>query len=200
MAGLIDLMGQRFGRLTVVSRAENSKQCQARWNCVCDCGGKTTTTGQHLRDGNTKSCGCLQRDIIGNASFKHGMTKTPTHRIWISIKQRCTNPKYIGYKNYGGRGITVCERWDKFDNFYEDMGERPDGMSIERKDNNGNYCPENCVYATSKDQNRNTRKNRMIKYEGKTQCLSAWAEDLGLTCGALLARLRNHPPQIAFNM
>jgi len=195
-----DLTGQRFGWLIVVSRAENSKAGKARWNCICDCGETTTANGQSLRDGHTKSCGCLQRKTIGDAHLTHGMCGTPIHGIWKAMRQRCMNPSNHGYRNYGGRGISICERWNKFENFYADMGRIPAKMSLERRDNNGNYCPENCCWATRKSQNRNTRKNIIIKYQGKSQCMVAWAEELGVNYIVLWRRLQKNSPQFAFNM
>jgi len=200
MAGFIDLAGQRFGRLTVVSRAKNSKEGSSRWNCECDCGGTTMASCHDLRSGHTRSCGCLSRDRAREAHLSHGMCGTSTHGIWKTMRQRCMNPNNPGYKNYGDRGITVCERWDKFENFYEDMGERPKGMSIDRRDNNGNYCPENCSWDTRKNQSRNTRRTILIEYQGKTQCMKAWSEELGIKYMTLWYRLRDHSPQIAFNM
>ena len=200
MSKLINLIGQRFGRLKVVSRAENSNSGQPRWNCICDCGEETTVEGVNLRSGYTKSCGCLQRERTIEAHITHGMRKTPTYKSWTGMKNRCSNPKYHAYNRYGERGIMVCERWMKFEDFYEDMGEKPKGMSIERIDNNGNYCPENCCWATKKNQARNTRRNKMVRYQGKTQCLAAWVEELGINYGTLWNRLQTHSPQIAFNV
>jgi len=200
MANFIDLTGQRFGRLVVVSRSTNTNAGSARWNCVCDCGGTTIAIGEDLRAGHTKSCGCLKKEITTERSRTHGMSRTSTNKIWRGIRLRCTNPNEAAYKNYGGRGITICERWNKFENFYADMGERPDGMSIERKDNNKGYSPENCCWATRKSQARNRRTNRIIKYDGREQCLIEWAEELGINYGILSSRLRRYPPQFAFNM
>ena len=200
MPKAIDMIGQRFGRLVVISRAENSSGGSAMWNCDCDCGETSIVIGGALRSGHTSSCGCLKNEKTTERNFKHGMVGTSTHRIWTGMKQRCTNPNDTTYRNYGGRGITVCERWDKFDNFYADMGKRPKGMSIERKDNNGNYCPENCCWETRWNQARNRRSNRIIKYEGREQCMADWADEFGVDRGTLRQRLNLHPPQIAFNM
>jgi len=197
---IIDLTGQRFGRLVVVSRAENSKAGHPRWNCVCDCGGTTIADGQNLRNGHTRSCGCLIKEGAVESFRTHGMHETPTYGIWSCMKQRCTNPKHPSYKDYGGRGIKVCERWSEFENFYEDMGEEPRGLSLERKNNNGNYCPENCIYATQKEQTRNTRRTVLIEYQGKTQCMKDWAKELGINYATLRFRLQKHSPRIAFNM
>ena len=200
MAKAIDSIGQRFGRLTVISRAENSNAGSARWNCVCDCGGETIAAGQDLRSGNTNSCGCLVKEINRNAHLIHGMNKTPTHKSWAGMRDRCINHNNHAYKDYGGRGITICEQWESFETFYEDMGERPKGTSIDRRDNDKGYSPENCKWATQKEQNRNTRRNKMIKYQGKTQCIGTWAEELDINYKALWSRLQRHSPQVAFNM
>lgn len=200
MRKIVDMTGQKLGRLTVISRAESGKRGQARWNCVCDCGGKITTDGSELRRGRTTSCGCLGKERRKEANLTHGKRGIPTYRVWAGMKNRCTNPNNPSYGYYGGRGIAVCERWDKFENFLADMGEEPEGMSIERKDNNGNYSPENCIYATQKEQTRNTRYNRIIKYGGREQCIADWAIELGISYGTLWRRLREYPPQTALNM
>lgn len=138
-----DITGLVFGRLTVVSWASTNK-CGARWNCLCICGNTVIVNGGHLRSGTIKSCGCLQR-----LPFRH----TLTYSSWNSMKSRCLNPKFPKYKNYGGRGIKICERWMKFDNFLEDMGERPEDKTLDRYPNNdGNYEPGNCRWATSAEQ------------------------------------------------
>ena len=196
----IDMIGKRFGRLVVISRAENSKAGHPRWNCLCDCGGTTITDGQDLRNGHTKSCGCLHKERDSEVHIKHGMSETPNYGVWTDMKQRCLNPNNKHYKDYGGRGIVVCERWDKFENFYADMGNKPKGLTLERRDNNKGYFPENCFWATRKEQNRNKRSNRIIKYDGKEQCLMTWSEELGINYNTLRKRLKTYPPQFAFNM
>ena len=200
MGKIIYLIGQRFGRLVVVSKADGEKGGHSMWNCICDCGRKTKVRGSHLLSGDTLSCGCLGREMARERGLKHGMYETPTYASWRSMKNRCTNSNNPAYKNYGERGITVCERWNKFENFLADMGEKPKGLTIERTDNNSGYSPENCYYATTKEQNRNTRRNRIIKYDGREQCLAAWAEEIGISRESLGHRLKKYPPQIAFNM
>jgi len=200
MSKVIDLTGKRFGRLIVMSRAKNSNGRKAMWNCACDCDGTTIAFGQNLRSGDTKSCGCLQKERASEAHITHGLCRTSTYEIWAGMRQRCMDTNDASYKNYGGRGIIICERWNKFENFLADMGEKPKGLTIERRNNNGNYSPENCFYATSKEQNRNKRSNRIIKYDGKEQCISAWAEELDVSHQTLSYRLNKYPPQFAFNM
>ena len=196
----VDMTGQKFGRLTVISRAENCKKGQTMWNCVCDCGEKTTTDRQELRRGRTTSCGCLGKERRREANLTHGKCGISTYRVWAAMKNRCTNPNNHSYRDYGGRGITVCERWDKFENFLADMGERTKDLSLDRIDNDGNYTPENCRWATASQQQRNTRSNRMIKYGGREQCIADWAIELGVNYGTLHYRLQLYPPIIALNM
>ena len=194
----IGLVGRRFGRLVVISEQSRNKWGQVIWECLCDCGNKTTPLGMSLKNGNTKSCGCLSKDVPHHIT--HGMSRTPIYRVWASIIGRCYSKTHTSYINYGGRGITVCGRWMQFENFYADMGERPKGLTIERIDNGKGYYPDNCKWATRKDQARNTRRNRLVSYGGKKQCLIEWAEELGISQYALKYRLDRYPPQIAFNM
>lgn len=166
----IDLAGQQFGRLRVIER-DGSRAGNAAWRCQCECGELIVTTSLNLRNSNTRSCGCLQRDIataIGRASRKHGHASgkgTSEYHIWQSMKTRCSNPKAINYQYYGGRGITVCQRWlDGFENFLEDMGPRPScDHSIDRIDNNGNYELSNCRWATGVEQNNNLRRPKQYR-------------------------------------
>jgi hypothetical protein len=196
MAALVDLTGRRFGRLVVIGRAAN-KGRDAAWACNCDCGASLAVRGQALRTSNTRSCGCLHREqlvarneqALPRAPKSHGMSGSRTHKIWCGMRKRCSNPRARGFHNYGGRGIKVCVRWNSFQNFLADMGEAPDGLSIDRKDMNGDYEPGNCRWATPAIQSRNKRGNVNLSFDGRTQCLTDWAIELGVSMQTLHSRL-----------
>ena len=206
----IDMTGQRFGRWTVVRRAElppNTKTRKARWVVVCDCGNESIATREALLSGDTQSCGCLagyvrsyqseqaqrareQERKANRKRQQHGMTETSEYNIWCLIKARCTNPRNHAYSRYGGRGITMCERWlHSFENFYADMGPRPSPRhSIDRIDNDLGYSPENCRWATSRDQGYNTRKTTFVTHNGKTLNLADWSKETGIPVRLLRSR------------
>lgn len=163
MSARIDLTGQKFGRLTVLERAENAKNGSAQWKCRCECGNIAIVRSDSLRSGTIRSCGCLRAETMKKIHTKHGMRKTSEYDAWSHILQRCNNPKDAGYNNYGGRGITVCDKWLKFDGFFEDMGFKPKGLTIERKNNDLGYCKENCCWATYTEQNRTEQKSKNIE-------------------------------------
>ena len=188
--GFNDLTDQRFGRLTVVSREGSDKNRSATWRCVCECGTGTIVTAGNLRSGHTLSCGCLAREATSRRMTTHGMRKTRTHKSWTGMKDRCTNPKVRNYKNYGARGVTVCQRWmDSFEAFLSDVGECPEGMSIDRIDSCGNYEPGNCRWATPLTQGRNTRRNRILSHDGLSMCVSEWVEKTGIPSTTIRNRI-----------
>lgn len=183
-----DLTGCKFGRLTVVSRTENLGK-QTVWYCICDCGNKCIVQAGSLKNGETRSCGCFHKEVLRKRQTTHGMHNTRTYKIWCSMIQRCTNPNCHSFEGYGGRNITVCDRWMKFDNFYEDMGECPKGLTLERVLNNGNYEPENCIWATREDQGNNRRNNRLVEIDGRTQTIAQWSRELNIGYNKLYCQL-----------
>ena len=152
-----DISGMRSGRLVAKQYIESNKNGSAKWLCVCDCGTEKVIFAQSIKYGKSLSCGCLLR--IRKATAKHGLSSTKQYKAWAGIIQRCTNPKNHKWHRYGGRGITVCDRWRTYDNFLSDMGERPAGLSVDRIDNDGNYEPANCRWSTPKEQSNNTSFN-----------------------------------------
>ena len=179
--------GDRYGFLII--KKEILKKNKGRFfECVCVCGKLTEVHLGHLRIGHTTSCGCKKSAKV----IKHGMTGTRTYSIWVHMIQRCINPKNERFSNYGGRGIKVCKKWMKFENFYKDMGETPNKHSIDRINNDGNYCKKNCRWATNKEQARNKTTNVLIYFKGETKPIIEWAEKTGLRYYTLLTRLRKY--------
>jgi len=157
MISNVEMIGKRFGRLFVLEEVERSKSGQFCFKCICDCGNIKTVIKYHLLSGNTKSCGCLQRETVTVLKTTHNMYSTPTYKSWSYMLSRCNNPNDTAYEYYGGRGIKVCGRWHEFVNFYKDMGSCPKGLTIERKNNDLGYSKENCYWATRTIQSRNQR-------------------------------------------
>jgi hypothetical protein len=154
------------------------------------CGNTKTVRAGNLKSGASSSCGCLTKERTSEVKTTHGMSGTPTFNVWKGIRKRCLNENDSSYERYGARGIKVCEEWDEFSKFYEDMGERPGkGYSIERIDNEGNYSKENCKWATPVEQNRNKRNNLMLTHHQKTQCLSDWAKEIQMSMSTLHSRI-----------
>lgn len=146
--------GVRFGRLLVI---EERQRGQRTVLCRCDCGTEKAFTATNLRAGKTTSCGCVRRETTARRNSRHGLSGTPEHNIWKEMRQRCRNPKHARYADYGGRGITVCQRWDSFASFLADMGQRPPGLTLERTNNDRGYEPGNCRWATYQEQRANQR-------------------------------------------
>ena len=188
----IKLSGKRFGRLVVIGKGKPPERWKSKkyWSCQCDCGKITNVYEGSLIQGRTKSCGCFRKEFTGKSKTTHGLNKTKTHLAWKNMKGRCYNPQSPAYKDYGGRGITVCESWrNSFQTFLDDMGQCPRGLTIERIDNNGNYSPENCKWATPKEQAINKRCNVNIVYTGVMKTLSEWAKLSDIKYSTLYARL-----------
>ena len=184
---LQNLVGQTFGRLTVV-RLLSTKPC-TRWICKCSCGEVKAIAAGNLRSGATSSCGCWGRELQPLRNKQHGLSSTATYRIWRHMIDRCESVSDHAFHRYGGRGIKVCRRWKTFENFFQDMGERPAGLSLERIKNHLGYSPSNCKWATDVEQARNKRNNRWLTADGRTQLLTDWAKELNSDMSLILKRL-----------
>lgn len=196
-----DLKGERFGRLTCLKVAgkDDVSRCML-WLCECECGNQATVKSSSLRNGNTQSCGCFQREVAvrdGKRRIKHGLTRDggqhQVYKCWYHMKNRCLNPNDKSYYRYGGRGIRICDEWLDFEAFYSwatNNGFQP-GLSIERMDYNGDYEPANCCWASAKVQNNNKSSNIRISFKGENRTLSEWSETLGMSYSALHQRLNS---------
>lgn len=195
MGTIIDMTGKKYGRLTVLERAGTDGSGNATWLCQCECGNTTIVPGRTLRNGESKSCGCLHnevRKVAGKKNKKHGMKHTRIYSHWCAMKSRCYNPHNNRYATYGARGITVCDEWrDSFEAFRDwaqESGYRDD-LTIDRIDPNGPYSPENCRWATQKEQQNNRRNTKRLTFNGKTKTISEWAEETGLSRKIISGRL-----------
>lgn len=190
---VIDLTGRRFGTLFVLSRSP--RQGRTFWTCKCDCGRSTEVVGHTLRVGKTKSCGCRRGDT-GRAMWtthglkRSGVAPTPEYTCWAHMRRRCSDPKSPDFKNYGGRGIKVCQRWQDFALFLTDMGTRPAGHTIERKNNDADYSPENCVWATRAEQNQNKRNVLHLPAYGEQLTIRQIVSRSGLGYACIYKRFR----------
>jgi len=193
------MKGQKFERLTVLKRVEKQNRKNSYWECLCDCGNKKIVRRQHLLSGNVRSCGCLAKEVSSRVHTKHGLEHTKAYRAWRGMISRCYKKTADSYYLYGGRGVTVCNRWKKsIISFYNDMGECPKNMSIERIDTNGNYCTDNCKWATIEEQANNKRNT--IRIYGKS--LRHWSIKTGISRNAMYQRLRlgwNHKDIISLS-
>lgn len=186
-----DLTGRSFGNWQVLERGE-TKSTRIYWICKCVCGKEKQVSGAHLSSGRTTNCGCSRPKGKAAGQYKHGLSKThPLYQTWEGMKGRCKN-----MATYGGRGITVCDRWEKsFEAFLDDMGNKPSPLhSIDRIDNTKGYSPDNCRWATSEQQSRNTSKNRIVEYGGVRKPLIDWALEFGINYGTLKTRLNKGMP------
>lgn len=194
----LNLTGQKFNNLTVLHESPphktlGGKLCR-KWFCQCDCGNYVNVIQDKLRNNRTKSCGCLKKKVAaenGKKSSTHGMSNHPLYPIWNSMIYRCNNIKCKEYKFYGGRGIKVCQRWLDVKNFIEDMKNRPEGASLDRIDNDGDYSLNNCRWSTQSEQSRNRRTNINFTIDGITKCLTDWANDCGVDPKLASQRVKN---------
>jgi hypothetical protein len=182
-----NLTGRKFSLLLVISRSGSDAQGNATWNCICDCGRLCITRGYEMVRGHAKSCGCLR---VPHGHHTNGKM-SPTYQSWVAMHSRCGNQNEQNFYLYGGLGVSVCERWRKFESFLSDMGERPAGKSLDRYPNRqGNYEPGNCRWATPKEQSRNTKTNALVEFNGETICLAELAERNRMSPKTLFNRLR----------
>ncbi len=197
-----DLVGQRFGRLTVLYKTDKTKYGKALWRCKCDCGNFKDTISTSLKNGDVKSCGCLQKEVrkenalyLDKVRLKHGMSDTRLYRIYNDMVSRCYRKSINGYENYGGRGIRVCDEWlgeDGFKNFmsWSFANGYNEELTIDRLDSNGHYEPNNCKWSTRKEQANNTRATIFLEYGGEKHSLTEWSERTGIRKGTLYTRMR----------
>lgn len=178
--------------LTAKSIQGRNQRGRIYWLCYCDCGNVSIVQSSNLVQGNTSSCGCLATKRRIESNTIHGCSNTTEFSIWEKMIDRCTREKSPAYKNYGARGIHVCSRWELFSNFLNDMGKRPTGTTLDRIDNNKGYAPENCRWASIKEQARNKRTNRLLTYHGQTKCMAEWCEILGLKTATVCQRLNRY--------
>lgn len=184
-------IGRRFGRLVVRNFDHYANNGNSAWNCECECGKTVVVISSNLVSGRTVSCGCYYREIRNKTNLKHGKASSRIYRVWRGILDRCDNPHNTQWSNYGGRGISVSLRWRDFQNFWDDMGDAPPGATIDRIDNNGNYEPDNCRWATPKEQSRNKRNNTYLEFLGRRMVIADWAKEIGVSDQMLRQRLNN---------
>lgn len=192
MSNAIDLTGNKYNRLTVLSRYGYSADRRITWKCKCDCGKIVIVAGKHLKNGSVKSCGCLNKELIAKRNYVHGKRHTRLYRIWLVMKNRCNNPNDKYYYCYGGKGIKVCDEWaEDFMSFYNwsIANGYSDKLSIDRIDSDKGYQPDNCRWATNKEQQNNKTNNHYITYKGKTQSMKKWSEELNIDYSTLRSRI-----------
>lgn len=192
MSTFINIAGKRYGRWLVLSNTPRKRpNGTSLWRCQCDCGQiKDHVMYTSLVRGISQSCGCLRKELLRKPDNKVHSQRNTTYRIWMSMKTRCLRSNHPSFKNYGGRGITICDRWMKFDNFLNDMGPRPEGMSLDRRDNDQGYCKENCRWTTSLEQSRNRRNTVKVEWQGKEVILMDVARGENVDYPTLLVQVR----------
>ncbi len=183
-----DLTGKIFGRLKIIGLFGFVKGASI-WFSRCECGNITKVYGSNVNRGRTVSCGCMFIKAVTKHGHNSGGNSTSEYTAWENMIQRTQNPNHQEFKNYGARGIQVCERWRKFENFLADMGEKPDGLSLDRKENDLGYFKENCRWATTKEQCNNTRRNVYLTHNGQTKTLTQWADVIGIKANTLFGRI-----------
>lgn len=192
-----DLTGQRFGRLLAMEFVGIGRNHKSPWRCQCDCGAETTALASNLKRRLTTSCGCRRDEACSDKATTHGLASpskgvSSIYKTWAGMMRRCNNPNEISYPHYGGRGIKVCERWKDAALFAQDMGEKPSPeLSIERRDGNKDYCPENCYWGTEEQQANNRRNNVRLTFNGKTQTATQWERELNFPKNRITYRLRS---------
>lgn len=199
MPSLVDLTAKKFGRWTVLARDGSNKHKQPTWACICECGTRKTITGGQLTNGASRSCGCFNKDVHRAVCIErnktHGLARTPEHNTWVNMRQRCLNPKVKGYAKYGAKGITVDPRWDSFENFIADMGKKPTPLhSLDRINPLKGYGPDNCRWATMKQQQNNRTNNLAITYNGETLTMPDWSKRFGIPIETMRQRLKRGLP------
>jgi|ERR1035437_429057 hypothetical protein len=196
---MIDLIGKDFGRLTVMEVSHKDKWGKVYWKCKCICGKETQVPYNNLKSGNSTSCGCFHDELAKKNATIHGKYGIRIYVIWRNVHQRTQNKNHPQYPNYGGRGIKLNKRWFVFENFFNDLNVGYEkhckefgikNTSIDRKNNEGNYCKSNCIWSTQSEQQRNKRNNRLLTFKDKTHTLAEWSEIVGINYGCLRARLK----------
>lgn len=189
----LNLTGKRFGKLVAIKTAGKTKNGAYLWKCKCDCGNEIIANVGNLKNGHTKSCGCLRVDRCKTNFTKHGLEHTRLYGIWSDMRLRCYDEKNIAYHRYGGMGITICDEWKNDVKAFYDWATAngyKDSLTIDRIDNDGNYCPENCRWATVKEQASNRRSNILVTHNGKTQTMKKWANEVGTPYKVVWARMQ----------
>lgn len=192
---LVDLTGKRVGKLTVIQRHYDPNKKHTLWECKCNCGNMSIVSAYRLIHGLTKSCGCLRSEVTTKKNTTHGMSKTPLYNVWNSMRKRCYNENDKNYPSYGGRGIEVCPEWkDEFNEFQKWALSNGYciGLTLDRIDNNGDYCAQNCRWVDTKTQNDNRRVSFLVTYNGETKPLHIWCEDLGLPYMRIWQRIKRY--------